>query len=36
MSNESQISRRSFIKSGVTGAASLAAAGGVAFLTKPE
>ena len=36
MSNESQLSRRSFLKSSVTGAAGLAAASGVTFLTRPE
>ena len=36
MSNDSQLSRRSFLKSGVTSAAGLAAASSVAFLTRPE
>ncbi len=36
MSNDSQLSRRSFLKGGVTSAAGLAAASGVTFLTRPE
>ena len=36
MANESQLSRRSFLKGGVAGAAGLAAASGVAFVTRPE
>ena len=36
MSNDSQLSRRSFLKSGVTSAAGLAAASSVAFITQPE
>jgi len=36
MSNDSQLSRRSFLKSGVTSAAGLAAASSVAFITRPE
>jgi predicted dehydrogenase len=36
MTNDAQLSRRSFLKSGVTGAASLAAASGVTFLTRAE
>ena len=36
MSNDSQLSRRSFLKGGVTSAAGLAAASSVAFLTRPQ
>jgi hypothetical protein len=36
MSNGAPLSRRSFLKSGVTSAAGLAAASSVAFLTRPE
>ncbi|HXX23497.1 MAG TPA: twin-arginine translocation signal domain-containing protein, partial [Terriglobia bacterium] len=36
MSSDSQLSRRSFLKTGVTGAAGIAAASSVAFLTQPE
>src|SRR5271157_2277437 len=36
MSNDSQLTRRSFLKSGVTGAAGLAAASSVAFITRPD
>ena len=36
MSNDSQLTRRSFLKSGVTSAAGLAAASSVAFLNRPE
>src|SRR5438552_11476883 len=36
MSNDSQLSRRSFLKSSVTGAAGLATASSTAFLSRPE
>jgi predicted dehydrogenase len=36
MSNDSQLSRRSFLQGGVTGAAALAAASSVAFITQPD
>jgi predicted dehydrogenase len=36
MLNESQLSRRNFLKGGVAGAAGLAAASSVAFITQPE
>jgi predicted dehydrogenase len=36
MSNDTQLSRRSFLKSGVTSVAGLATASSVAFLTRPE
>src|SRR5208283_6209440 len=36
MSNDSQLSRRSFLQGGVTSAAALAAASSVAFMTQPE
>jgi predicted dehydrogenase len=36
MSNDTQLSRRSFLKNSVTSAAVLAAASGVTFLTRPE
>src|SRR5580700_11929362 len=36
MSNESQLSRRNFIKEGMAGAAGLAAATGLTFITEPR